>query len=59
MLPSPMPDKWRLWQLFVMASVYGLYLTASTVVLFILASQENSLFVQAGIMDANVNVGCT
>ena len=54
-----MPDKWRLWQLFVMASVYGLYLTASTVVLFILASQENSLFVQAGIMDANVNVGCT
>ncbi len=32
--PSPQPNKWRLKQIFISAIIYGLYLSASTVVFF-------------------------
>lgn len=39
--PSPQPNKWRLKQIFISAIVYGLYLSASTVVFFAIAVQTS------------------
>ncbi len=39
--PSPKPNKWRLKQIFISAIVYGLYLSASTIVFFTIAIQTS------------------
>lgn len=39
--PSPQPNKWRLKQIFISAIVYGLYLSASTVVFFTIVVETN------------------
>jgi H+-transporting ATPase len=39
--PSPQPNKWRLTQIFISAIVYGLYLSASTVVFFAIIVQTS------------------
>ena len=46
--PSPRPDAWRLKTLFMMSFVYGLYLTLSTIIVYIVASADNSWFNQIG-----------
>ncbi|KAI8069618.1 hypothetical protein BC940DRAFT_236689 [Gongronella butleri] len=35
--PSPHPDKWNLYEIFISAIVYGLYLAASTIAFFAVA----------------------
>ena len=39
--PSPQPTEWRLKRIFISAIVYGLYLSASTVVFFAIAVQTS------------------
>jgi len=39
--PSPVPNKWRLKQIFISAIVYGLYLAASTIVYFAIVVQTS------------------
>ncbi|CAF1301651.1 unnamed protein product [Rotaria magnacalcarata] len=41
--PSPKPTKWRLKRIFISAIVYGIYLAASTLVFFAIATQTNFL----------------
>ncbi|CAF4685268.1 unnamed protein product [Rotaria socialis] len=41
--PSLEPSKWRLKRIFISAIVYGIYLTASTIVFFIITTQTNFL----------------
>lgn len=39
--PSPQPNEWRLKQVFISAIVYGVYLSASTVVFFAIVTQTS------------------
>jgi H+-transporting ATPase len=39
--PSPQPNNWRLKQIFISAIVYGLYLSASTIVYFTIVVQTS------------------
>ena len=39
--PSPEPNQWRLRQIFISAIVYGLYLSASTIVFFAIVVQTS------------------
>jgi H+-transporting ATPase len=41
--PSPQPNEWRLRQIFISAIVYGLYLSASTIVFFAIAIETSFL----------------
>jgi H+-transporting ATPase len=56
--PSPYPDQWNLREIFSYAIVYGLYLTASTVVFFAVAF-KTSFFQRFGVesfTDPNDNI---
>ncbi|KCV69327.1 H+-transporting ATPase [Fonticula alba] len=48
--PSKTPDSWRLTRLFPLAFLYGLYLTASTLVLFRWASTQHNMFTSIGLV---------
>ena len=47
--PSPQPNKWRLKQIFISAIVYGLYLSASTVVFFAIAVKTSFFQARFGV----------
>jgi len=50
-----MPDQWRVPYMFLLSFIFGLYLMASTLVLFAIAADENSLFVRAGAPSLAIN----